>query len=108
MQLRQTQFTYSVCGKQKFKETGSSQNIYQKELDKACVQHDMGYRDFKDLTRRTTSNKTLRDNAFNIVKNPNMMGVKGVLFQGFINLLIKKFLIVLVKKEIWETSVLWT
>ena len=100
MQLRQTQFTYSVCGKQKFKETGSSQNIYQKELNKACVQHDMGYRDFKDLTRRTTSNKTLRDNAFNIVKNPNMMGVKGVLFPGFINLLIKKFLIVLVKKEI--------
>ena len=100
MQLRQPQFTYSVCGKQKFKETGSSQNIYQKELDKACVQHDMGYRDFKDLTRRTTSNKTLRDKAFNIVKNPNMMGVKGVLLQGFINILIKKFLIVLVKKEI--------
>ena len=30
----------------------------------------MAYRDFKDLTRRTVSNKFLRDKALNIVKNP--------------------------------------
>ena len=29
-----------------------------------------GYRDFKDLARRTTSDKVLRDKAFNIAKNP--------------------------------------
>ena len=27
----------------------------------------MGYGDFKDLTRRTTSDKTLRGKAFNII-----------------------------------------
>ena len=55
---------------QKFKETGDSQYIYQNELDKACFQHDMAYGDFKDLTRITASDKTLRDEAFNIAKNP--------------------------------------
>ena len=54
--LRQPEFTYSACGwftkskerTQKFKETGDSQYIYQKELDKACFEHDMAYGDFKD------------------------------------------------------------
>ena len=44
MHLRQPRFTYSACGPftknkeriQKFKETGDSRYIYQKELDKAC------------------------------------------------------------------------
>ena len=51
---------------QKFKETGYSRYIYQKELDKACFQHNMAYGDFEDLTRRTASDKILRDKAFNI------------------------------------------
>ena len=51
---------------QKFKETGDLRYIYQKELDKVCFQHDMVYGDFKDLTRRTVSDKILRDKAFNI------------------------------------------
>ena len=54
--LRQPEFTYSACGSftkskertQKFKETGDSQYIYQKELDKACFEHDMADGDFKD------------------------------------------------------------
>ena len=54
---------------QKFKETGDSRYINQNELDKACFQHDMAYGDFKDLTRRTTSDKILRDKAFNIATN---------------------------------------
>ena len=29
----------------------------------------MAYQDFKDLTRRTTSDKLLREKAFNIVKS---------------------------------------
>ena len=32
--------------------------------------------DFKDLKRRTFSDKTLRDKAFNIAKILNMMGIK--------------------------------
>ena len=40
------------------------------KLDKALkikFQHDMAYGDFKDLSRRTGSDKILRDKAFNIV-----------------------------------------
>ena len=53
---------------QKFQETGDSQYIFRNELDKACFQHSIAYDDFKDLTRRTTSDKILRDKAFNNVK----------------------------------------
>ena len=77
MHLRQPGFTYSACGPftknkeriQRFKETGDSRYIYQIELDKACFQHDTAYGDFKDLTRRTASDKILSDKAFNIAKN---------------------------------------
>ena len=39
------------------------------ELDKACFQDDMVYGDFKDLTRRTASDKILYDKALNVAKN---------------------------------------
>ena len=80
--LRQPGFIYSACGPftknkeriQKFKETGDSRYIYQNKLDKVCFQHDMTYEDFKDLTRRTASDKFLRDKAFNIAKNTKYEG----------------------------------
>ena len=34
----------------------------------------MAYGDFKDLARRTASDKVLRDKAFNIAKNPQYDG----------------------------------
>ena len=82
MHLRQPGFTYSAWGPstkhngriQKFIETGDSRYIYQTELDKACFQHDMAYGDFKDFTRRTASDKILRDKSFNIAKHPNCNG----------------------------------
>ena len=82
MHLKQPQFTYNACGPftknkeriQKFKETGDIKYIYRNELDKACFQHDMAYGDFKDLARRTASDKVLRDKAFNIAKNPKYDG----------------------------------
>ena len=55
---------------QHFKETWGSRYIYQNELDKSCLQHNMTYGDFNDLTRRTASHKILHGKAFNIVKNP--------------------------------------
>ena len=61
---------HSQQTKETFKETGDSRYIYQNELGKACFQHGMAYGDFKDLTRRTASDKLLRDEAFNIPKNP--------------------------------------
>ena len=61
--LRQPRFTYSACGPftgnneriKKNKEAGDSRYIYQSELYKAWLQHDMTYRNFKGLTRRTAS-----------------------------------------------------
>ena len=68
MNLKQLGFTYSACGPltknkermKKFKETGNISYIYQNELDKACFQHDMACGDFKDLARRTASDRILR------------------------------------------------
>ena len=68
MHLKQPAFTYSACGPftknkeriQKFKEAGDTSYIYENELDKACFQHDMAYRDFKHLKRRTASDKILK------------------------------------------------
>ena len=59
---------------QEFKETGDTNYIYKNELDKTCFQHDMAYGDFKDIKRRTASDKILRDKAFNIAKNPKYDG----------------------------------
>ena len=80
--LKQQGFTYSACGQftknkeriQKFKETRETSYIYKNELDKACFQHDMAYGDFKDLAKRTASDKFLRDKAFKIAKNPKYVG----------------------------------
>ena len=72
--LKQPGFTYSACGpfsgkNSKFKETGDRSYIHKNELDKNCFKYDMAYEDFKDLARRTASDKVLRDKAFNIAKN---------------------------------------
>ena len=78
MHLKQPGFTYSACGPftknkewiQKFKETGDTNYIYNNELD-------------KDLARITASDKTLRDKAFNIAKNPKYDGYqRGACFYG--------------------------
>ena len=77
MHLKQPGFTYSACGLftknkeriQKFKETGDTTYIYKNELDNTCFQH-MAYGDFKDLKKRTISDKVLRAAVFNIAKNP--------------------------------------
>ena len=82
MYLKQPGFTHSACGLftqnkeriQKFKETGDTSYIYKNELDKAFFQHDMAYEDFKDLKRRTFSDKILRDKTFNIAENPKYDG----------------------------------
>ena len=82
MHLKQSGFTYSACGPftknkeriQKFKETGDTSHIYKNELDKAGFQRDVAYGDFKDLAKRTASDKVLKDQAFNIAKNPKYDG----------------------------------
>ena len=51
----------------------------------------MAYGDFKDLTRRTTYDKLLRNISFNIDKILNIMDINEVLLQWSIHFLIKKF-----------------
>ena len=117
MHLRQSGFTYSACGPftkskertQRFKETGDSQYIYQKELDKACFQYDMAYGDFKDLTRGTASDKIMRDKAFNVAKNPKYDGYqRGLTSIVYILFDKKKLWVVVLKMRIFQTNVLWT
>ena len=95
--LKQPGFTYSPCGPftknqeriQKFKITGDTSYIYKNELDKSCFQHDMAYGDFKDIARRTASDKVLRNKAFNVLKILNMMDIKEGSLLWFIHFLIK-------------------
>ena len=47
----------------------------------------MAYGDFKDLKRRTFSDKVLRDKAFNIAKNPKYDGYQ----RGFRSMVYKFF-----------------
>ena len=76
--LKQLLFTYSACKPftknkeiiQQFNETGDQIYISQNEQYKACFWHNMAYRDFKNLTRRTASDKRLCDKTFNIAKSP--------------------------------------
>ena len=96
--LRQPGFTCSASGPfttnkeriQKLKETGDSQYIYENELDKACFEQDMAYRDIKDDTRRTASDKILRHKILILLKIQNMMDINVVLLQWFIDFLIKR------------------
>ena len=78
MHLKQPRFAFSACDSftknkpriQKLKETLDSRYIYRSELDKACFRHDMAYEDFKNLTKRTATDKVLRNKAFKIAKDP--------------------------------------
>ena len=82
MYLKQPGFTYSACfpftkNKERvenFMQTGNTDFIYKNELDKAFFQHNMAYGKSKNLTKRTQSDKILRDKAFEIAKNPKHDG----------------------------------
>ena len=62
MHLKQPGFTYSACGPftknkkriQNIKETGDTSYIYKNEFDRACVQHDMAYGDFKRFKKKNS------------------------------------------------------
>ena len=62
---------------QKFKKTGDLIYVYQNDLDGHCFQHDMVYRDFKDVPRRAASDKVLRDKGFNIAEYLKHYGNQG-------------------------------
>ena len=82
MHLKQPGFTYSASGPftrnkeriEKFMQAGNTDFIYRNDLGKTCFQHDMAYGKSKDLTKRTQSDKVLRDKAFKIVSDPKYDG----------------------------------
>ena len=51
----------------------------------------MAHAYFKDFTKKTDSDKILRDKAFNIAKNPKYDGYQQELLQWSIDFLIKIF-----------------
>ena len=55
--------------------TGNT-NIYKKDLDKACFQHDMAYGRHKDVTKRTESDKVLKDKLLKLLVIKNIMDMK--------------------------------
>ena len=96
LHLRQTGFTYSASGPftkneewiEKLMQMGNTYFLYRNELDKACIQHDMAYGKSKYLTKRTQSDKVLRDKTFKIASDPKYDG-----YQRGLAAMVYKFLI---------------
>ena len=109
LHLRQPGFTYSACGPftktkeriKKLKETGDSRYIYQNELYKDCFQHDKAYGGFKDLNRRTFTDKVLLDKTFNIAKDPKYDGYQRGLALILYNFFDKNLLVAVLKMKIF-------
>ena len=59
---------------EKFMQAGNTDYIYKNDLDKACFQHDTAYGKYKDLAKRTQSDKAFTDKAFEIANNPKYDG----------------------------------
>ena len=83
-----------------------------KKLDNDGFQNDTTYGNFKDLPRKTVSDKLLRDKAFNVAKNLKYDGYH-INFNWFKDFFIKIllgliFLFVLLKIKFNQTSVLLT
>ena len=55
-------------------QTGNPNYIYKGDLDKAYFQHDMAYGKYKDLTKRTQSDKFLNHLKLQVIQN--MMDIK--------------------------------
>ena len=64
----------------------------------------MAYEDFKDLTRRTASDKILRDKAFNIAKNPKYDGYQHGPASRVYKFLTKRLQVEQLKMRICQTS----
>ena len=110
MNLRQAGFTYIAWGPftkkkgrtQKPKETGDSKYIYQNEIDEACFQHDMAYKDFKvkGFLELELPNKYYIIKHFILLNIQNIMDINADLLQWFINFSIKSLLVVILKVKL--------
>ena len=71
-------------------QTGNTNYICKTDLDKACFQHDMTYGKYIDLTKRTESDKVLKDKSFKIASNPRYNGYERRLASMVYNFFYKK------------------
>ena len=88
----------------KINEAGDSRKIYQNKLDKTCFQDRMTDGDFKDLLRGRAFDKVLYQKVSIMLKTPEVMDINLELLQCFLNLLIKKFEVVVLKMTICQTK----
>ena len=87
LRLKQPRFTYGACGPftkhrkriQKFTKIGNLKHLYRSELDTACFPHDAAYVDSKDLPKRTISDKSLKDRAYENARNRGYDGYQRTL-----------------------------
>ena len=61
----------------------------------------MAYGDFKDLARRTAADKMLSVKHLILLKIQNIMDINAELLQWFINFLIKKILVAVLKIKLF-------
>ena len=73
-------------------------------MDKACFQHDMAYGKYKDLKKRTQSDKVLKDKAFEIPNNQKYDGYQRGLASMVYKFFDKKSKGTGIKNEIKETQ----
>ena len=105
-------FPGSACGLftknkqriQKFMQTEDTNYIYKNKLDKACFQHDMAYGKYKDLDKKTQSDKVLKDKAFEIANNPKYDGYQRGLASIVYKVFDKKSKVTGIKNEIKENQ----
>ena len=68
-------------------QTGDTSYIYKNDFDKACFKHDMAYGKYKDLNKRTQSDKVIKTQALEIASNPKydryQRGVASMIFHFF-------------------------
>ena len=57
-------------------QTGDTNYIYRNDLDKACFQHDMAYGRYKDLVKKTESDKVWREKLLKLLVIHNIMHMK--------------------------------
>ena len=55
-------------------QAGNTDRIHKNDLDKACFHDNVDYGKYKDLIKRTASDRVLRDKTFEIESNPKYDG----------------------------------
>ena len=101
LHLTQPRFTYDALGSftkhreriEKNRESGYLNHLHLNyllnELDKACFAHDATYSDSKDLTKRTISDKLLKDRAYKITRTRKCDGYQRALASMVYNFFIR-------------------